>query len=167
MAFKISGERSSSENSFGVMQCVRDWSYNRYSRLMRANSGPCFRRQSLPSGISRQGRCAAPSVKILDCGGSLPRRSAAKTGAQRRHRFSNVDRVSKTAWRFASRRSPNKLIAVASRSHFVSFRDLLICEHGLSSPSAPAPAACIRLKTSHSRAEFQLSLRRVWHNVVP
>ena len=35
---------------------------------------------------------------LLDCGGR----------AQRRHRFSREDRDSKAAWRFASRRSPNK-----------------------------------------------------------
>ncbi len=44
-------------------------------------------------------------ARILDCGGSLPGRSVAKTGAQRRHRFSIADRASKAAWRFASRRS--------------------------------------------------------------
>ena len=38
------------------------------------------------------------AARILDCGGSLPRRSAAKTGAQRRHRFSTADRASKAAW---------------------------------------------------------------------
>ena len=47
----------------------------------------------------------------MDCGGSLPRRSAAKTGAQRRHRFPSVRLHPKAAWRFASRRSPKSVVA--------------------------------------------------------
>jgi hypothetical protein len=40
-------------------------------------------------------------VLVLDfCGGSLPRRSAAKTGAQRRHRFSIENIAFKAAWCF-------------------------------------------------------------------
>jgi hypothetical protein len=49
--------------------------------------------------------------KNLDRGGSLPGRSAAKTGAQRRHRFRYDQRLSKAAWRFASRRSPKSVVA--------------------------------------------------------
>jgi hypothetical protein len=56
----------------------------------------------------RSKKCAA---RILECGGSLPRRSAAKTGAQRRHRFSTADRASKAACPECfrgSRRSPKR-----------------------------------------------------------
>jgi hypothetical protein len=55
--------------------------------------------------------CLTPAtVEDEDFGvrGSLPRRSVAKTGAQRRHRFSTADRASKAAERFASRRSPKR-----------------------------------------------------------
>jgi len=112
--------QASSENSLVSCSVFATGQYNRYSRLMRANSGPCFRRQSLPSGYSRQGRCAAPSVKILDCGGScrgeVQRRleRSGDTAFECGQSFQNG-----VALRF--RRSPNKLIAVASRSHFVSF----------------------------------------------
>jgi hypothetical protein len=76
------------------------------------------------------------SASVLDYGGR----------AQRRHRFSTIDRAAKAAWRFASRRSPKTLLL---RAFALLSPDIVaFCEEFSGKVVAQASRLCVPAKLS-------------------